>query len=181
VVYFHDQTYLFRYDPLDQTVTQIGQLNGMTYTTNAVLDPVRNLYIIAGSNASQVFVYNLTNAKTAGVNEIDGNWISSPGGSALIGDSYPGLAYDPTRDRVVGWRGGDTVYLLNTATWAWTAQSNVGGPAAIPQGTNGRWRYSPLSNLFVVVNSVDSNAFVLRLTPGGPVVAPAAPSGLLTR
>jgi hypothetical protein len=184
VVYFHDQAYLFRYNPADNTVTQISGLNGITYITNAVLDPVRNLYIIMGHSGSQARVYNLANARTASVGEIDSDNVNVSGGSGIMGDSYLGLAYDPTRDRVVAWSGGNTVYFLNTATWSWTSQSFSGGPASIPQGTNGRWRYSPASNLFAVVNSVDSNAYVLRLTAGGPIepaVAPAPPTGLQIR
>jgi hypothetical protein len=134
-----------------------------------------------GFSSSQAEVYNLTNAKTADVGQIGAQVVTASGGSGIMGDAYLGLAYDATRDRVVAWNGGNTVYLLNTQNWSWTSQSFSGGPAAIAQGTNGRWRYSPQSNLFVVVNSVDSNAYVLRLTAGGPVVAPASPTGLQVR
>src|SRR5262249_20107455 len=38
VVYFHDQAHLFRYNPADSSVVQIGQLYGIGYHTTAVLD-----------------------------------------------------------------------------------------------------------------------------------------------
>jgi hypothetical protein len=69
----------------------------------------------------------------------------------------------------VGWSGGRDVFLLNPATWAWTRISADPSNTIIPTasaltGTYGRWRYSERYNVFVVVNSIDENVFVYRLT-----------------
>src|SRR5678815_4789801 len=95
-----------------------------------------------------------------------------------------GMAYDPVSGDIVGWKGGDTVYRLNTSTYAVTAVTGyTGGPgAAQPNGTYGRWNYSPSSGVFVVVNDFDQNVFTFRLNNGTPPPidsqAPTVPTDL---
>jgi hypothetical protein len=84
----------------------------------------------------------------------------------LIDAAYPGLAYDPAIDRVVGWPGsGDTVYVFDHATKACTARTFPGGPTARAPaaGTFGRFRYVPSLDAFVVLASADDDAYLLRL------------------
>src|SRR5262249_12729754 len=118
--------------------------------------------------------------KTAGVDALSGRVQSTTGANTITGVDYPGLAYDPVQDRIVGWNGGNTVYLLNTGTWTWTTVSFTGGPARLANGTNGRWRYSPASNLFVVRTSVPQNASPLRLTQTSSAV-PSPVGSLLVK
>ena len=75
------------------------------------------------------------------------------------------MEYDAVQDRIVGWNGGDTVYILNPDTLSCTTVSYAGGPTAPGQGTYGRFRYSPSLNVFVVCNNVNQNCHTLRLTP----------------
>ena len=79
----------------------------------------------------------------------------------------PGLAYDPVADRIVAWHGGGNVYALNMDTGVWTQVASGPGPtsSAPNQGTFGRWGYVPAYRVFVMLNSIDENAWVFRLTP----------------
>jgi len=81
------------------------------------------------------------------------------------------------------WSGGNTVYLLDTGTWTWTPVTYPNGPgAALGAGTYGRFRYLPGLGVYAVANSVDSNAYALRLTSGtGDTLPPAKPRGLRLR
>ena len=93
----------------------------------------------------------------------------------LISAIYPGLAYDPVQDRIVGWAGGNTVYILNPSTGVWSTQTYAGAPAVLSNGTHGRFRYSPTSNVFVVCNYYfDSDCYTLRLTSGSGTPPPAS-------
>jgi hypothetical protein len=84
----------------------------------------------------------------------------------MVSEMYAGLEYDPVRDRVVAWNGGNSVYVLNLDTKQWTAVTATGGPGSASQsgrGTHGRWRYSPASDVFVLVNEFDQNGRTFRM------------------
>ena len=67
---------------------------------------------------------------------------------------------------LVGWGGGDTVYSFSAVTGACTSQTFAGGPgAAQPNGTFGRFRYFPALGVFALVNDIDQDAYVLRMSP----------------
>ena len=78
----------------------------------------------------------------------------------------PGIAYDPVADKIVAWHGGSGVYTLDMDTGAWTQVATNQGPTAAGQqwGTFGRWGYVPQYRVFVLVNDIDQNAWVFRLT-----------------
>jgi hypothetical protein len=66
---------------------------------------------------------------------------------------------------MVGWAGGDTVYVFDPDAKACTTHEYGGGPG--PQnenGTFGRFRYFPALGRFAVVNDYRKNAYALRLT-----------------
>ena len=98
------------------------------------------------------------------------------------GGAYPGIAYDSVADRIVAWHGGNNVYTLNIDTGAWTqVATNIGPNTSAPsQGTNGRWGYFPKLGVFAVINDIDQNGFVFRLSKGAGSV-PAPPIGLRVR
>jgi hypothetical protein len=76
------------------------------------------------------------------------------------------------------------VYSLDLDTKQWTPVTFSGGPGqALRNGTYNRWSYSPKSGVFVVINSVDSNAWALRLGAAPPpdTSPPANPAGLRVR
>ena len=79
------------------------------------------------------------------------------------------MAYDPVQDRIVGWAGGDTVYLFNPDTKTCTARTYPGGPGAATElGVYGRFRYFPGLGVFALVNRANQNTYILRLTPPTP-------------
>ena len=93
-------------------------------------------------------------------------------------DTYAaGWDYDPELDRLVAWSGGNSVQLLNPDTRVCTTVSYPGGPAAITQGTFGRFRYSLRSQVFVTCNDVDDNCHALRLSPSTVLFADGFESG----
>src|SRR5262249_24173836 len=87
----------------------------------------------------------------------------------LLQSAYPGLAYDDTLDRVVGWVGGDSVYLFDPEARSCSTLTYPGGPGALTgNGPNGRFRYFPSLRVFALINDWKQNAYVLRLTQTTP-------------
>jgi hypothetical protein len=164
-VYLHDLAHLYSYDFATNTFTQHSTAAvNIGYHMMATIDPKRKLFVIVGydtsSGGGRVHTYNIgSGAATLST------W-STTGGSGIVGQTYPGLEYDPVRDRVVAWNGGNTVYSLNLDTRAWTTTTMTGAPSAPSQagdGTHGRWRYSPASDVFVLVNEYNQNAYTFRM------------------
>ncbi|MDH3533110.1 MAG: fibronectin type III domain-containing protein, partial [Gammaproteobacteria bacterium] len=162
-VYATNWTSLSSYNPSTDTWTVrsgagIGEVA-------AVIDPVRKKYFMhEASHGSTLYWYDIS--KPTGSVSLQ----SAPttGCSSFLGNGRAygvGMEYDPVQDRIVGWNGGDTVYILNPDTLSCTTVSYPGGPSAHPLGTYGRFRYSPNLNVFVVCNDVDENCSTLRLTP----------------
>ncbi|MFN0299639.1 MAG: hypothetical protein ACKVQU_04705, partial [Burkholderiales bacterium] len=165
-VFLHDRIHLYSYDFATNAYTR-HSTNAVTlgYHLMATIDPKRKLFVIAGYDASagggRVYTYNIAPGATASLS----TW-NTTGATAIVSDAYPGLEYDPVRDRVVAWNGGDSVYSLNMDTSQWTATTVAGGPGRESQagaGTHGRWRYSPTSDVFVLVNEYNQNGYTFRM------------------
>ena len=107
----------------------------------------------------------------------------SVAGSAAGGIS-PGVVYDPVIDRIVIYpNDGNSVYLYNPDTNSCTTQIFAAGPPASglvqPNGTYGRFAYSPQLDAFALVNKASNDAYVLNLNlPSGSGVLAIAPSTL---
>jgi hypothetical protein len=181
VVWTRSTSSLNFFDPATNrwTVARSG-LNAIADYHSGVVDPKRRLYVTfanENSNSTQLYWYDLTGA--------DGYLEHAPtvsGCSAIFTKDFPGVVYDPVQDRVVIWGGGNTIYLLNTASWTCSSVTFAGGPTSIPAGTFGRFRYVPTHNIFVVCNSIDDNCYSLRLTPSSrDGVPPATPTQLQVR
>ena len=189
------------YDPVTNTTTQLqsGQAHGTArIRATGVLDPVRHIFLIMGNSFAGWFDLNqnppvLVDASTnVGINTECGTFIDAFNKQSLEDVNSPGLAYDPVVDRIIGWAGGNTVYVINTTlTTAATpsvscnalspqAPKNNGYTGGPPQtlnpnaqppgptgaqynGTFGRFRYFPGLDVFVVVNDWQQNAFTFRL------------------
>jgi hypothetical protein len=183
VVWTRSTSSLNYFDPATNrwTVARSG-LNAVSDYHSGVVDQRRRRYITFtnnNSNSTQLYWYDLTGAD----NYVEHAQAVS-GCSPIVRLNFPGVVYDPVQDRVVIWGGGNTVYLLNTATWSCTSASFSGGPAAISNGTFGRFRYVPDHNVFVVCNSIDANCYALRMTPSTSTsdrLPPGAPTLLQIR
>jgi len=161
LVYAHSDLDLFTYNPATNIWTRRGSANIGQYKGGGVIDPARKKYFLHQNGSATLYWYGISNP-TASVPPQSGQ---TTGCSGLIGIYNAGMEYDPIQNRIVGWNGGDTVYILNPDTLSCTTVSFPGGPADVANGTFGRFRYSPALNVFVVCNSVNANCHTLRLTP----------------
>jgi hypothetical protein len=177
LVYMRDDFNLFSYDPVTnqwakRTTVETGQSNG-DYKT-AVIDPVgrRYFYYIPGN--ATLYWYDISSATAA--TSLQSGSTTNCGFMSTYG---AGWEYDSIQNRLVGWANGDSVYVMDPQTRVCATVSYSGGPAALGNGTFGRFRYSAKSNLFVVCNDVDVDCHALRLSAAvGDQLAPAPPSGL---
>jgi hypothetical protein len=131
--------------------------------STAIIDPKRKLMIFIGEQGKpKVMAVDISEKSNFKVQDWSKEVINC---DALAGVNYPGLAYDPDLDRIVGWpNAGDTVYLFNPDTKSCEALTYPNGPkATTTSGTFGRFRYFPGLKAFVVMNAANQNAYLLRL------------------
>jgi chitodextrinase len=172
-VFIHNTVNLFSYDYISNSYTQLSHDSfGTDYHLTAAIDPINKRFVMIGGG--QAWWYDL-----APGSKYVRQTLPQAGASSLISMVYPGLDWDPIGGHLVGWNGGDNVYSYSWATSSWSTQTYPGGPAVLGNGTQGRWAFSPASRVFVTYNSVDSNAYSLRLAPpSGDTAAPTVPSNL---
>jgi len=180
-IYFTDASANFwRYNPHINTMTHLDRkygFGGSYVHMNSEVDYGHHAYFAFGS--SQAWKSDLTQT-TPTMTEIDG---SITGCSALVNADYPGLAYDPVQNKIIGWIGGPKVIVFDPAKSNCTTQIYNTGPGS-PQtnGTLGRFRYFPALGVFALVNDFSQNAWVLRMTPAigsGPIIS-AVSAGSIT-
>ncbi len=188
-VWFHDCWKIYEYNVDTNTVITHTMSNGcqgldsVFYMTWSY-DPTRNRYFGVGEGR----VVHVTVGGSGSY-----SWVSqsTSGSQTCVGARAPGLAYDPVQDRYVCWQGGNTVYVLNPSTWAWSTLTVSGTPPrlalesnGVDYGTYGRFQYSQKENAFVFCGDVATDCYALRLTAGGggggtsDTTAPSVPSGL---
>ncbi|HGG56791.1 MAG TPA: hypothetical protein ENK31_03225 [Nannocystis exedens] len=96
---------------------------------------------------------------------MSGQW---PEGAAnpVVAAEAPGLEYDPVVDSLVAWAGG-APQVFSLASHSWTAMSAAGAPTeAVEAGTYGRFAYMATLNAYVLLNSVDDDVWIYKLTAG---------------
>jgi hypothetical protein len=161
------------YDPATNTWQVQNAYSYMDYYLTAAIDPVRRKMIAVGVN--QQVMWDLKNP-TAGYTTL-----STSGDTTITSAQSPGVVYDPVSDKFVAWSGGANVYTLNMDTRVWTRVAPASTNTVIPTaanntGTYGRFRYIPSKNAFIVVNSIDENVFIYKLSTGQVVAPPQAPA-----
>ncbi len=139
----------------------------LSYHMTAVIDQDRRLFVMFGGESDGNGGIKVINIG-ARSNYQAQDWNARVRGcDPLRNASYPGLAYDPVQRLIVGWAGGDTVYLFNPDTKTCTPVTYPMGPGEQqPNGTHGRFRYFANLDVFALVNDVGQDAFLLRLRPG---------------
>ena len=180
-VYLHNRKgKLYSYQWETNSYTVLQEFSGQALDVNAVIDPKRKLYLFIGGG--DLSAYDIQ----PGSSYVQQNWkTQAVGCTGLINAVVPGLAYDPVQDRIVGWAGGDTIYLFDPDTKTCGTVVHPGGPGvATSNGTYGRFRYFPSLGVLALVNKVDQDAMVLRLTPPTgasdqerPIVVVTEPTG----
>ena len=166
LLYARDQDHLWSYNPTTFSWTSRSQ-NDMALDAykSAVIDPVRKRYHLYVSGTRVLRSYDIS-SPTGNLARID-----TPAPTcAFMDQDAVGWQYDPNLDRLVAWNGGDSIYLMHPETAACTMQTIAGGPDAAQNGTYGRFRYSPVSGVYVSCNRVDDNCYALRLTPSGSAI-----------
>lgn len=158
--------YLASYDFATNTWTRhdASYIYGYPGHANGVLDTTRKRFYVIGDGWQKYYDVSVTT-------DYAPHDIGSSGDSgAIVGSLYPGMDYDPVRDRIVAWRPtdstqGNTVWQLNLDTAVWSSVTYSGGPTMNLNGVHGRFRYVPGLDVFVVYTNTGSNGFTLRLTP----------------
>jgi hypothetical protein len=169
-VILNDGYNLWSYDVSANKYTLLNDSNAtnahIDYHMTGRVDPKRKRFFVVGGGGSggggmQVFDLAATSPHA------QEDWTGQVTGCTdLMNASSPGFAYDSKEDRLVGWAGGDTLYLFDADKKACSAVKYGGGPgAANENGTFGRFRYFPALNVFAVVNDAHANAYTLKLTP----------------
>jgi hypothetical protein len=163
---------LFAYTYATDSYQQLGSASGTNgYWGCGVIDPKRKKFVTLGGGESGIY-------DISGGGSYSRQAFTTTGGAAIVAASYPGLAYDPVRDRITAYIGGTTVFSLNMDTRVWTSVNYPGGNPGRANGTGTykRWNYSPALNVFVIVNNIDSNAWAFRFVVDS--TAPSAPGNL---
>jgi hypothetical protein len=173
LVYAHDDYDLYSYDAAaDRWTRRTQNASGPGDYKSAVIDPRRKRYLYYALNDRTLFWYDIASPT--------GTLVRQSGATTGCGfmDTYAaGWEYDPVLDRLVAWNGGDTVQLMDPDTRVCTTVTFAGGPAAMGNGTFGRFRYSTASQAYVTCNHIDENCFALRLTPPGAIFRDGFQSG----
>ncbi|HKW94429.1 MAG TPA: hypothetical protein VJX92_21270 [Methylomirabilota bacterium] len=159
-VFVHDSSTLYAYTLETDRYESWSSGGQVDYHLAGVIDPVRRKFVMVGTG--NVYVYDIGKKSFWSGRES----LRTRGGEAIVQSGYPGLAYDPVSGRIVAWNGGDSVYQLDLDRGVWTPITYPNGPGESQQnGTFKRWSYSPGSDVFVLINEMAGNAYVLRLAP----------------
>jgi len=181
LIYLHDRRNLYSYDVNADAYTRLTPSGAaLGYHMGATIDPQRRRFVLIGwdsaAGAGRVYTINIGPGSTYQLQTL-----ATTGGDAIVNARYPGIEYDPVSNSIVAWseNSGSDVYSLNLDTRQWTRTALTGGPTPVGNGTNGRWRYSVASSVFVLVNSVDANIYALRLPADrGSIKVPVAPANV---
>lgn len=158
-VFVHDAAALWAFDQDSNTYSLLHPSVSVPDLVTGVMDPVRRLFVAVGGG--HVRAWDVSPASDHAMK----NWDATVSGcDALQNADAPGLAYDSHSQKIVGWAGGDVIYLFDVDTQRCSTMSFVGGPGSpATHGTFGRFRYFPACGVFALVNDWQQNAFVLRL------------------
>jgi hypothetical protein len=157
---------LWEYNPVSNQWRNRGG-GSVDYAMTAAFDYTRQMFVAVGNGSVVVFDLSGSSARRSVV--------STSGPSTVVNSRYPGLDYDPVSDRIVAWVGGSSVYTLDLDSLTWTQHGSTNGvvPSQPPStGIFNRWRYIPSQNAFIVVNGIDQNVFIYKLTDGGGIAPP---------
>ena len=148
-----------------------GRVNNRTdYYKTAAIDPVGRRFF--GIGRGQVYMYEF--GKPGKVKQ---QVITTKGPQDIVKSACPGLAYDPVIDKLVGWGSGSDLFTLDLTALTWAKVEPAAANKVTPSkrcgtGTYGRFRYVPSKNVYVLVNSWDTNVFVYRLSDQGKTKMP---------
>jgi hypothetical protein len=172
---YNTWTKLTNYSTFCAGVTGCGQGHSISFG----YDPVRKLAVgIGGTNngvtgGQGTLLVTFTDFSTGSnyaTQSVSTTGCSTP--LMISSGEYPGMAYDPAREGFVVYPGsGNTVVFFNPTTRQCTSHTFAGGPTmtanSSPEGTFGRFGFSPSIGKYFFVGGTDANifTFTLDLTP----------------
>jgi len=151
------------YDPATDTWTKLGTI-GSGEEPIGVVDPVNRLFVVVGNK--QLNVFNLTTRKTT-------NSVPSTGGDEVVSRRGPGLVYDPTLKKIVGWGGGTSLYTLDVSNWTWTEHPASKTNTVVPAVADKRlicfskFQYIPSKKVYIVVTGVKQSVYFFKMPDSG--------------
>jgi hypothetical protein len=145
----------------DSWTQRYDWLASTDYTRTCDVDINNRCFICLGRD--EVISWDLTVPSPAKIPKVT---LSTTGATSIVNANYPGFVYEPVTEEMIAWDGGQDLYTLDVATEVWTRHSGGGDNPGSPNGTgtNGRFRYVPSKNVFILVNTVSTNVFIYRHT-----------------
>jgi len=158
LVYIKDQTKFYSYSFDSNQFDQINASTSVDYHLSAALDSKRRKFVMLGDGVQ------ILDLATGALSTMQ----TTNAPTLISSKQSPGIAYDPIADRIVAWHGGSNVYALNMDTGVWDQVARNQGPTvnAPVQGTFGRFGYIPQYGVFALINNIDQNAWIFRLSNG---------------
>jgi hypothetical protein len=160
-MFIHGEMFAYDYD--QDRWSQLGEDEISWSAFGLAIDTKRNTLVAAGNGS--VWIYDLNRQP------YQRQYWSTSGGGEIVNAYAPGLEYDPVRDRIVGWAGGD-VYSLDVETKQWTRESASGGPEKVVRDTFGRFRYVPEYDVFIAISQVDEDVYFFKPAASGVLPLP---------
>ncbi len=164
-LWLHDCWTTAEYLPSTDTLTLHAHGNGCMdsntsnlWYTSWFFDHKRNRYV--GVGLGDFITFNTTN-------NASWNWgtLTTTGGTSCVNAKAPGFTYDIVQDLYVCWPGGNTLYLFNPNTNAWSSLALTGSaPTYSTQGVYGRFQYDYNHNVIVSCGWTTEDCRALRLT-----------------
>jgi hypothetical protein len=154
-LFIHGELYDYDYDGDRWSQLDNDEISWSAF--GLAIDTKRNMLVSAGNGS--IWVYDLNQQPYRR------QYWSTSGGSEIVNAYAPGLEYDPVRDRIIGWAGGD-IYSLNVETKQWTRISAAGGPDKVVRDTFGRFRYVPEYDVFIAISHVDEDVYFYKPAAG---------------
>src|SRR5262249_2863854 len=122
------------------------------------IDPIDHLLVAIGTGHVEAFSLSGSTIGEVTLPNVSGD-VSAQNGNA------PGFVWDSAANVFVAWNGGTNLYTLDPHSWQWTAHQESGG--AVPTGpaetgTFGRFQYDAADNVFLVVNDINQDVYMIR-------------------
>ena len=174
-IIFQGASRVYEYDPVADSFVQKGSEPSAgiwSSGSTGVVDLNKNVFLQIGGGV--IRQWNLNNWQYS--------TLSTTGGGIVVNAEAPGIAYAHLLKRVVGWAGGTSVYSLDLDKMTWAqhrpaAENSVAPTNPQGNGTWGRFSYMPAYNAYILVNAVNQNVYMYKLTESGWLVSepPARP------
>ena len=153
-------TRVAEFDPLANRWTTHAEDELLLYR-NGAIDPIRRKFVWFGGHGDTI-------ALDLEQPDVPPALQPTHGDTEIENAEFPGFVYDPLRRLFVAWGGGSDVYTLNPDTWAWRRIPAHPANAVVPtppnvNGTNGRFRYVPSKDVYILVNNVDERVYFYRM------------------